>query len=232
MFDQLVAALSGFGPVGLGLASAASPCLLPLYPGFVAYLAANSKALEGRRGTGMLGLIVLGGVLTMMTLIAIVLVIVAVPSSRLLAVATPIIDGLLILLGVLLVAGRNPFERLPGATVPLVSNPYGRAYLYGLFLGPIALPCAGPFLISLLGISLGVADAAGKMGTFLLFGLGFGLPLVVLSFLTGIRAQAIVRWIVRQHRRIEVGAGLLLIVVAFADLVDKWESIGLTLGLG
>lgn len=231
MFDQLVAALSGLGPVGLGLASAASPCLLPLYPGFVAYLAANSKALEGRRGTGLLGLIVLGGVLTMMTLIAIVLVIVAVPTSRLLAVATPIIDGLLILLGVLLVAGRNPFERLPGATVPLVGNPYGRAYLYGLFLGPIALPCAGPFLISLLGISLGVADAAGKVGTFLLFGLGFGLPLVVLSFLTGMRAQAIVRWIVRQHRRIEIGAGLLLIVVAFADLADKWESIGLTVGL-
>lgn len=232
MFDQLVAALSSFGPVGLGLASAASPCLLPLYPGFVAYLAANSKALEGRRGTGLLGLIVLGGVLTMMTLIAIVLVIVAVPTSRLLAVATPVIDGLLILLGVLLVAGRNPFERLPGATVPLVSNLYGRAYLYGLFLGPIALPCAGPFLISLLGISLGVADAAGKVGTFLLFGLGFGLPLVVLSFLTVMRAQAIVRWIVRQHRRIEVGAGALLIVVAIADLVDKWESIGLTLGLG
>ncbi len=232
MFDQLVAALSGLGPVGLGLASAASPCLLPLYPGFVAYLAANSKALEGRRGTGLLGLIVLGGVLTMMTLIAIVLVIVAVPTSRLLAVATPVIDGLLILLGVLLVAGRNPFERLPGATVPLVSNPYGRAYLYGLFLGPIALPCAGPFLISLLGISLGVADAAGKIGTFLLFGLGFGLPLVVLSFLTGMHAQAIVRWIVRQHRRIEVGAGALLIVIAIADLVDKWESIGLTLGRG
>ena len=231
MFDQLTAALAGFGPVGLGLASAASPCLLPLYPGFVAYLAANSRALEGRRGTGLLGLIVLAGVLTMMTLIAIVLVIVAVPTSRLLAVATPVIDGLLVVLGVLLIAGRNPFERLPGATVPIVSNPSGRAYLYGIFLGPIALPCAGPFLISLLGISLGVGDAAGKIGTFLLFGLGFGLPLVALSFLTGLRAQTVVRWIVLQHRRIEVVAGVLLVVVAIADFIDKWESIALTLGL-
>ncbi|MBF8289325.1 MAG: cytochrome c-type biosis protein [Chloroflexi bacterium] len=232
MIDQLIIALSGLGPVGLGLASAASPCLLPLYPGFVAYLASNSRALEGRRGTGLLGLIVLGGVLTMMTLIAIVLVIVAVPTSRLLAFATPVIDGVLILLGLLLLAGRNPFERMPGASVPLVANPYGRAYLYGLFLGPIALPCAGPFLISLLGISLGVADAAGKMGTFLLFGLGFGLPLVALSLLTGVRAQAVVRWIVRRHRAIEIVAGLLLVVVAIVDLVDKWESITLTLGLG
>lgn len=232
MLDQIAAALSSLGPVGLGLASAASPCLLPLYPGFVAYLAANSKALEGRRGTGLLGLIVLGGVLTMMTLIAIVLVTVAVPTGRLLAFVTPVVDGLLILLGLLLIAGRNPFERLPGATVPIVSNPYGRAYLYGLFLGPIALPCAGPFLISLLGISLGVADAAGKIGTFLLFGLGFGLPLVVLSFLTGLRAQTIVRWIVGQHQRIEVGAGVLLVLVAILDLVDKWQSIVIVLGLG
>lgn len=232
MFEQLTAALAGLGPVGLGLASAASPCLLPLYPGFVAYLAANSRALEGRRGTGLLGLIVLAGVLTMMTLIAIILVVIAVPTSRLLAVATPVIDGLLIVLGVLLISGRNPFERLPGANVPIVANPYGRAYLYGIFLGPIALPCAGPFLISLLGISLGVADAAGKIGTFLLFGLGFGLPLVGLSLLTGMRAQAIVRWIVRRHRQIEIGAGTLLIVVAIVDLIDKWESIRITVGLG
>lgn len=231
MFDELAAMLSGFGPLGLGLASSASPCLLPLYPGFVAYLAANSRSLDGRRGTGALGLIVLAGVLTMMTLIALILVAVAVPTGRLLAVVTPVIDGLLIVLGVMLVAGHNPFERLPGATVPIVSNPYGRAYLYGLFLGPIALPCAGPFLISLLGISLGVADATGKIGTFLLFGLGFGLPLVLLSFLTGLRAQAIVRWIVRQHRRIEVVAGVLLVLVSIVDIVDKWESIRITLGI-
>ncbi|HEX5589928.1 MAG TPA: cytochrome c biogenesis protein CcdA [Candidatus Limnocylindrales bacterium] len=232
MLDPLVVFLGGLGPVGLGLASAASPCLLPLYPGFVAYLAANSQSLEGRRGTGLLGLIVLAGVLTTMVIVAIVLVAVAVPTSRLLAVATPLIDGLLIVLGILLLAGRNPFERLPGATVPNVSNPYRRAYLYGLFLGPIAIPCAGPFLVSLLGISLGVADAAGKVGTFLLFGLGFGMPLVALSLLTGVRAQAVVRWIVRRHRAIEVVAGALLIVVAVVDLADKWESIRLTLGLG
>lgn len=218
--------------MGLGLASAASPCLLPLYPGFVAYLAANSRALEGRRGTGLLGLVVLAGVLTTMVGVGIVLVALAVPTSRLLAFATPLLDGLLIVLGLLLLAGRNPFERLPGARVPVVANPLGRAYLYGLLLGPIALPCAGPFLVSLLGISLGVADALGRIGTFVLFGLGFGLPLVALSLLAGVRAQAVVRAIVRHHRAIEIVAGALLVVVAAADLVDKWDSIRITLGAG
>ncbi|MEO5939437.1 MAG: cytochrome c biogenesis protein CcdA, partial [Candidatus Limnocylindrales bacterium] len=189
------------------------------------------KSLEGRRATGLLGLLVLAGVLTTMTAVGVVLAIVAVPTSRLLAYATPVIDGLLIALGVLLLAGRNPFERLPGMRVPVVANPYRQAYVYGLMLGPIALPCAGPFLVSLLGISLGVPDAVGKVGTFLVFGLGFGLPLVLLSLLTAVRSREIVRWIVSHHRAVEVLAGFLLIGVAVLDVVDNWERIRVEFGL-
>ena len=38
---DLTATLSALGPFGVGLLSAASPCLLPLYPGFTAYLGSN-----------------------------------------------------------------------------------------------------------------------------------------------------------------------------------------------
>ena len=228
---NLAALLSDLGPFGVGLLSAASPCLLPLYPGFIAYLAANSRALEGRRATGLLGLLVLAGVLATMIAVGIVLVAAAAPMGPLLALLTPAIDGVLIVLGLLLLVGRNPFERLPGARVPIVANPYGQAFLYGVMLGPLALPCAGPFLVGLLGISLGVADAAGKIGTFVLFGLGFGLPLVALSLLAGLRARQVVGWIIARHRAIEVVAGLLLITVGIVDLVDKWPDIAATLGL-
>ena len=216
---------------GAGLASAASPCLLPLYPGYIAYLGANSRALAGRRGTGLLGLLVLFGVMTTMLAVSIVLVAVSAPMGPLLALMTPVINGLLILLGVLLIAGRNPFERLPGMRVPDTANPYRQAYLYGMMLGPIALPCAGPFLVVLLGISLGVADAVGKVATFAVFGLGFGLPLVLLSLLAGVRARQIVGWIVARHRAIELGAGALLVVIGVYDFIDKWDSILLSLGL-
>jgi cytochrome c-type biogenesis protein len=227
--------LTGFfdtlGPFGAGLLSAASPCLLPLYPGFIAYLGSNARALEGRRATGLLGLLVLGGVLTMMTAVGVGLAALALPTSRLLAYVTPLVDAILVAIGVLLIVGRNPFERMPGMQVPLVRNPYGQAYLYGLMLGPIALPCAGPFLVGLLGISLGVADAAGKVGTFFVFGLGFGLPLVLLSLVASVRSRQIVRWIVARHRAIELGAGIVLVVVAIVDLVDKWPLVAATLGV-
>ena len=87
----------------LGLASAASPCLLPLYPSFLAYLTANTRALEGRRASGFLGLIILGGVLTTMLAVAVILVVVAVPIGAVLGYLIPLVDGLLILLGILLI---------------------------------------------------------------------------------------------------------------------------------
>ncbi len=215
----------------LGLGSAASPCLLPLYPSFLAYLSANTSALAGRRATGLLGLIILGGVLTTMLVVAVVLVIVSVPIGSLLGYLIPFVDGLLIVLGVLLLIGRNPFERLPGASVPIVANPYGQAYLYGLMLGPLALPCAGAFALSLIAYSVGLAETLPRIVTFIAYGLGFGLPLVLLSLLAGAQRERIVRFITSRHRAIEVIGGILLVAVGVGDLIINAENIGRTFGL-
>ncbi|HSK51451.1 MAG TPA: cytochrome c biogenesis protein CcdA [Clostridia bacterium] len=215
----------------LGLGSAASPCLLPLYPSFLGYLSGNTRALDGRRATGLLGLLILAGVLTTMLAVAVVLVTVAVPIGLVLGYAIPLVDGLLVVLGLLLLAGRNPFERLPGATVPLVGNPYGQAYLYGLLLGPLALPCAGAFALSLIALSVGLEDTLPRIATFLAYGLGFGLPLVVLSLLAGASRQRAVRFIVSHHRAIEIVGGALLVAVGIWDFFVNLDSIRLTFGL-
>lgn len=214
-----------------GVASAASPCLLPLYPGFLAYLASNAGSLAGRRATGLLGMLVLAGLLSTMVAIGAMLVAVSVPIGRIASLLIPIVDGLLLLLGALLIAGRNPFNRLPGLRVPLVRNPFGQAYVYGLMLGPIALPCAGPFLAAMLAVSVGLGDAVLRMGTFVVFGLGFGLPLVVLSLLAGARQRSVVRWVTERHRAIEVVSGVVLIAVALWDLRENWDGILFTLGV-
>jgi cytochrome c-type biogenesis protein len=216
---------------GAGVASAASPCLLPLYPGFLAYLSANAGALAGRRATGLLGLLVLLGVLTTMVVVGVALLAASVPVGRVATYLIPVIDGFLIVLGLLLLSGHNPFQRLPGMRVPIVADPYGQAYVYGVMLGPLALPCAGPFLVALLALSVGLGDSIWRLGTFVVFGLGFGLPLLILSLLAGARQQTIVRWTVRHHRAIEVVAGTLLIAVALYDLRENWENLRFTFGL-
>jgi cytochrome c-type biogenesis protein len=214
----------------LGLASAASPCLLPLYPSFLAYLSTNVGTLEGRRASGLLGLIILAGVLTTMLAVALVLVAVSVPIGSVLGIVIPLVDVLLITLGVLLLLGRNPFERLPGMRVPLVNNPFGQAYVYGLLLGPLALPCAGAFALSLIAFSVGLEETLPRILTFIVYGLGFGLPLVLLSLLAGARRQEVVRFITRHHRAIEIIGGVLLIGAGLWDLTINWDAITSTLG--
>ena len=93
-----------------------------------------------------------------MLAVATVLVLVAIPIGAVLGLLIPAVDILLIMLGVLLLAGRNPFERLPGTRVPIVANPFGQAYIYGLMLGPLALPCAGAFALSLIAFSVGLVE--------------------------------------------------------------------------
>ncbi len=176
-------------------------------------------------------MIILAGVLTTMLAVAIVLVLVAIPIGAVLVYLIPAVDSLLVVLGLLLLAGRNPFERLPGTQVPIVENPFGQAYLYGLLLGPLALPCAGAFALSLIAYSVGLTETLPRIVTFLAYGLGFGLPLVLLSLLAGARREQVVRFVTRHHRPIEIVGGILLIGVGLGDLVLNWDNIRLTLGL-
>jgi cytochrome c-type biogenesis protein len=219
---------------GAGLAAAASPCLLPLYPAFLAYLTSTSGVQAGsgeaRRVSGLLGLAVLLGLLTSMMVIGIIVFAIAVPMGRILAFAIPFIDLLLVALGVMLLAGSNPFIRMRTIRVPGARGPLSQAFVYGMCLGPIAMPCAGPFLVALLAVSVGAAETVGALATFIAFGLGFGLPLVLLSLLTRARQDSTVRFLARHHRQIEILSGTLLIAAGLWDLSMNWESILFTFG--
>ncbi|MCU0479465.1 MAG: hypothetical protein MUE92_12125 [Chloroflexi bacterium] len=46
-----------------------------------------------------------------------------------------------------------------------MTNPFAQAYVDGLLLGPLALPCAGAFLVAILATSLGAADASQRPGS-------------------------------------------------------------------
>ena len=219
-----------FTSVSLGLLSAASPCILPLYPGFLAYLSGAQQATGNRRGRYTLGFFVLAGVLTMMLALGLVIALISVSVGQALAVAIPVADLLIIILGVLLLLNFNPFKRLPQIQVPILSNPYANAFLYGLLYGPIALPCSGPLVVGIFALSLTAGEALGKLNVFLWFGLGFGLPLLLLSFLSG----AAQRWITRQFalhaRKINIVAGLLLVGIGIYDLWSNWDLIQAFLG--
>jgi cytochrome c-type biogenesis protein len=219
---------------GLGLGSAASPCLLPLYPAYLAYLteSVTKDAADGqkRKISGFLGLAILAGVLTVMLGVGIVFAILTAPLGRFLTFAVPVVGVLLVVLGTMMVVGINPFLRLASVRVPGTNGPVSQAYVYGLFLGPIAIPCAGPFLVAALAVSVGVASAVETIITFIVFGLGFGLPLVLLAVLARARQDTVVRFIARHHRAIEIGSGVLLVGAGIWYIWINWDTLLLTLG--
>ena len=93
-------------------------CILPLYPGLIAFMAGNAANERARKATKWLGLLVLLGVLTLMTAVCALLYIFQQSFGAILPVLLPSIYGIIILLGLLMLTGRNPFNRLSTVQMP------------------------------------------------------------------------------------------------------------------
>lgn len=94
----------------LGLGSAASPCLLPVYPAFIAYLAGGRSDERHGPGNALLGLAVLAGLLTTMVVVGAFLSLLAVPFGDLLRWSIPVTTVVLVALGLALL-WISPFCR-------------------------------------------------------------------------------------------------------------------------
>jgi cytochrome c-type biogenesis protein len=208
----------------LGLLATTSPCLLPLYPGFLAYLSAQAGSDAGRLRY-FLGVFVLAGVLTSMLLLGAVMAALSISIGHVLAILVPLAVVVITALGVLMLLDRNPFYRLPQIKVPLLRRPSLNAYVYGLLYGPIAMPCSGPLVVAIFVYSFTMAEMVGKLWVFLWFGLGFGAPLLAISLLSGALQRDLTRWLARHSRAVNLVGGVLLIGIAIYDLAENWNML-------
>ncbi|MBC7877188.1 MAG: hypothetical protein H7Y59_08475 [Anaerolineales bacterium] len=206
----------------LGLLTTTSPCILPLYPGFLAYLSGQNEIAVGRQRY-FLGLFVLSGVLTMMLVLGALIALLAVPIGSILVYIIPLANLLIFILGILLLLNRNPFKSLPQIQMPALRHPFSNAYVYGLLYGPIALPCSGPMVVSIFALSFTAAEAFSQLWVFLWFGLGLGVPLLILSLLSAALQRQLTNFFAYNSRIINFIGGLLLIGIAIYDLSKNWK---------
>jgi len=217
--------------VGLGVAATVTPCILPLYPAFIAYLTQGSPAGTGPAARTFspiaAALLVWAGVVTGMVAIGALFALIAQPLGDFNRIVLPLADGLLIGLGILLLAGRNPFARLPqlSPAVAVGRGPAVGAYVYGLVFAPIAVPCSGPFLVSIFAFSLTVGDVVDQLAFFLLFGIGFGLPLFLIGLLGQLRGRQLAEAMIRWERPLQLILGSALVVVGVWDLANNLALI-------
>jgi cytochrome c-type biogenesis protein len=208
--------------LSLGLLATTNPCILPLYPGFLAYISGN-QTTPGK-GNYLLGVFVLLGVMTMMLTIGGIIAWLSVPIGSVLAVVIPLSDLVIILLGILLLLDINPFKKLPQVQAPGLSHPFINAYIYGLLYGPVTLPCSGPLVVGIFAFSFTIEEAISKLAAFFWFGIGFGIPLLVLSLLTGSFQRQITRLFAIHARKVNIFGGIILLAVG---LYDGWSNLDL-----
>lgn len=207
------------GAVFLGIGATVTPCILPLYPAFLAYLTGTSSGPR-RLPPAAAAALVWAGVVVGMVLIGAAFAAIAAPLGDFIRVVLPVADLLLILLGTLLLLGRNPFARLPQLSPAIAGRrrPAVGAFTYGLLFAPIAVPCSGPLLVVIFAYSLTIGDLAGQLAFFLAFGVGFGLPLFAIGMLDQLSGARLARAMVRWERPVRVVLGAALVLVGAWDL--------------
>jgi cytochrome c-type biogenesis protein len=196
-------------------------CLLPLYPGLLAYLAGNT---QHKRGASLwLGALVLAGILSMMLLIGLALHLLQQSFGNVLMILLPLVYGIVIVMGLLLLFDQNLFARLSTLQAPVLKNTYATAYVYGLLFGPMTLPCVGPLITA--AFSVGAVSGTGALIDgllfFLFFGLGFGWPLAALPLAALPVQRRLVNWLAQNHTLMNRASGLLLIAVGVFGILTE-----------
>ena len=231
--------------IGLGIAllagflSFASPCVLPIVPGYLTFITGMSfDELTGREQRSHLVIsalvkslpFVLGFSLVFIALGASASAAGAVLRTHLGLMKTVAGIGIVILglhlAGVLPIPALLREKRLGGE--PVVPG-VGRAFIAGILFAFGWTPCVGPILAGILALAA-TAETLNR-GVLLLaaYSLGLGIPFVLsAAFLNGF--LSLFKGVKGYLRQVEVASGMLLVVVGVLIFTDKlsWISSRLT----
>jgi cytochrome c-type biogenesis protein len=220
-----------------GLLTFASPCVLPLVPGYLAYMSgqiASPTGLESSRRTVAVALGFVCG-------FTVVFVTMGATISR---------------VGTLLLSHRVLFERIAGTAIvvmalavlgltrlPMLNREFrphpkpppgipGSALLGAAFaLG--WSPCVGPTLAAVLAVAAGQGDGSAPLGAALLavYSLGLGSPLVLVAAAAA-RAGTVIRAMRRHGRAVNTASGLLLLALGVLMVTGQFSALSATASRG
>ena len=207
-------------------------CVLPLYPGFLAYLSSRlSGEVANRRTILQIGLSVTLGVIAFMFLIGLVFTtILQVSLTQVIGIVSPIAFGLLIVLSILLILDVDIGRFIPKAKVPTGKNPWASAFLYGFFFGAIVIPCNPLFIAVFFTRSVSVFDFGANLLRFIVFGIGLAAPLLVLAIVSTAASGALIRFLTRHKSVINRSAGVIMLGISLYYLIAVFDVFGRVFG--
>lgn len=212
-----------------GLVSFASPCVVPLVPGYLSYLTAvagvdDAEAPSRRwRVAGSAALFVAG--FTAVFLLGTVAVLGMTSALIVNQVVLQRIGGVItILMGLVFIGFFPALQRQVRFAPRRLAGLLGAPLLGAVFaLG--WTPCLGPTLTGVIAVASATDGASVSRGVTLVLAycLGLGIPFVLLALGSGWAVDAF-GWLRRHTRAIQIFGGLLLIAVGVALVTGLWNE--------
>lgn len=222
-----------------GLVSFASPCVVPLVPGYLSYLAAvvgvqEDPAVTGAgsgtatktarlRVAGAAALFVAG--FTVVFLLGAVAVLGMTTTLIANQVLLQRIGGVVTILMGLVFVGFVPALQRQARFAPRQWSTMAGAPLLGAVFALGWTPCLGPTLTGVIAVASATDGATVARGVVLVLAycLGLGIPFVLLA-LGSARAVTGLGWLRRHTRTIQIFGGVLLILVGTALVTGLWNE--------
>ncbi len=210
-----------------GLLAFLSPCIIPLVPGYIAYVSgfaitAEPTPTDRRRALlGILGFVAgMGAVFISLSVMFGTLGLLLIPY---LDIVLRVSGVVLILLGIVFAGGIPALQRDFLPQWKTRAGVWGSPVL-GIVFALGWVPCVGPTLIAVQTLALSAHDPARAAVLGVAYWLGLALPFVVVALLLG-RILPALAWVRRHIKSINVAGGVLLVGIGVLMVVGVWREL-------
>ncbi len=231
-----------------GIVSFASPCVLPLVPGYVSYMVATSPggSTASRRVPFFHALAFVAGFSAVFIAIWASVGLIGyvlrdyVGLLRELGGAVLVFMGLHVA-GVINIAALHREKRLPMPRAAGASEHagwgascgprYGRSALLGVIFSAGWTPCVGPILGGIIGLASVSASVAQGTLLLLVYALGLGIPFILVALgLSEVSDR--LGWLRRHNAAVSVVTGAMLVGIGFLMITNTFGQLSHSLPLG
>ncbi len=208
-------------PIALaaGALSFASPCVLPLVPGYLGYVGGMDGGAGRRRMTAGALLFVAGfSAVFLLGTVAFASVGFALVEWR--DVLTRVLGVIVIVLGLVFIGGFGPLQRIVKPAWQPRTGLAG-APLLGIAFAIGWSPCVGPMLTVILGLATQSGSATTGLLLAVVYCIGLGLPFVLIALGLGWATRS---WtfLKRHVRAINLAGGGMLVLVGILMVSGAW----------